>query len=116
MSFLYEKMMTDCVLLEKRRISDGLGGWTTVWTEGEPFKAAILKDSTLDARIAEKEGIAEVYTITVPKETPLSFMDVFKRKSDGMTFRVKSNMTDNSSPSFTQINFGQVTAERWELE
>lgn len=116
MSFLYESFMVPCVLLNKIRISDGLGGWTTAWTEGASFKAAILKDSTMDARIAEKEGITEVYTVTVPKETPLEFMDVFRRVSDGQTFRVKSNMKDNESPSFTAINFGQVTAEAWELE
>ena len=51
-----------------------------------------------------------------PKETPLEFMDVFKRVEDGQTFRVKSNMKDNASPSFSTINFGQATAERWELE
>lgn len=116
MSYLYEAFMVPCVIMNKVRISDGLGGWTTAWTEGASFKAAILKDSTMDARIAEKEGITEVYTVTVPKETPLEFMDVFKRVSDGQTFRVKSNMKDNESPSFTAINFGQVTAERWELE
>lgn len=113
---LYEKMMTDCVLLEKVRTSDGLGGWTTVWSEGASFRAAILKDSTMEARAAEKQGVTEVYTVTVPKENPLEYMDVFRRVSDGQTFRVTSNMKDNQSPSFTQINFGQVTAEAWELE
>lgn len=113
---LYERMMTNCVLLEKVRVSDGLGGWTTVWNEGASFKAAILKDSTMEARTAEKQGVTEVYTVTIPKETPLNYMDVFRRIDDGQTFRVTSNMKDNSSPSFTQINFGQVTAEAWELE
>lgn len=113
---LYEKMMTDCVLLEKVRTPDGLGGWTTVWSEGASFRAAILKDSTMEARAAEKQGVTEVYTVTVPKENPLEYMDVFRRVSDGQTFRVTSNMKDNQSPSFTQINFGQVTAEAWELE
>ena len=116
MTPLYEKMMTDCVLLEKVRTLDGLGGWTTTWTEGAPFKAAILKDSTMEARMAEKQGVTEVYTISVPRETPLMYMDVFRRVSDGQTFRVTSNMTDNQSPAFSSINFGQVTAEAWELE
>lgn len=113
---LYERMMTECILLEKVRVPDGLGGWTTTWNEGASFKAAILKDSTIEARTAEKQGVTEVYTVTVPKETPLSYMDVFRRKSDQQTFRVTSNMKDNASPSFTQINFGQVNAEEWELE
>lgn len=113
---LYEAMMTDCVLMEKVRQSDGLGGWTTVWTEGISFKAAVLKNSTLQARIAEKEGFTESYTITVNRSTPLEFHDVVKRVSDGQTFRVTSNMKDNTSPTFSGIDFGQVTAERWVLE
>ena len=113
---LYEAMMEDCVILNKVRTSDGMGGWTTAWTNGASFKAAILKNSTLDARIAEAEGIKELYTVTVEKEHPLEFMDVFRRVSDNQTFRVKSNITDNTSPGFSNINFGQVTAEAWELE
>jgi hypothetical protein len=75
---LYEMMMDDCVLLEKRRVLDGIGGWTTVWSEGEPFKAAIHKDSTIEARAAEKQGLTEVYTISVSRKKPLNYMDVFR--------------------------------------
>lgn len=116
MTPLYEKMMDDCVLLEKVRTPDGMGGWNPTWTEGASFRAAILKNSTIEARIAERQGITEVYTISVSKRTPLDYMDVFRRVSDGQTFRVTSNMKDNQSPAFTSIDFGQVTAEAWELE
>jgi hypothetical protein len=114
---LYETMMDDaCVLMEKVRVPDGLGGWTTQWTDGAAFNAAILKDASTVAKIAEKDGVTELYTVTVKRETPLDFHDVFRRTSDGQIFRVTSNMTDNVSPSFSKINFGQVTAERWVLE
>lgn len=114
---LYETMMDDaCVLMEKVRTPDGLGGWTTNWTEGAAFNAAILKDASTVAKIAEKDGVTELYTITVKRETPLEFHDVFKRITDGQIFRVTSNMTDNVSPVFSRINFGQVTAEKWVLE
>lgn len=113
---LYEAMMEACVLMEKVRVPDGLGGWTTQWTDGAPFDAAILKDSSTVAKIAEKDGVTELYTITVKRETPLEYHDVFRRVSDGQIFRVTSNQKDNESPVFSQINFGQVTAERWTLE
>ena len=113
---LYESMMDDCHLMEKVRVSDGLGGWTTQWTTGAAFKAAILKDNTMTAKIAEKDGVTEVYTITVYRETPLQFHDVVKRDADGFIFRVTSNMKDNTSPVFSGINFGQVNAEAWALE
>lgn len=116
MTMLYEAMMVDCVLLEKTRVSDGLGGWITAWTDGEEFKAAIRKDDTLQARQAEKAGVTEVYTVTVNREKPLEFHDVFRRVKDGQVFRVTSNITDNTSPEFSAINFGQVSAEAWVLE
>lgn len=112
---LYEAMMEDFVLMEKQRTPDGYGGWTTVWTAGAEIKAAIHKDTTLDARIAENEGLTELYTITVYRDIPLEFHDVLRRVSDGEIFRVTSNIRDNTSPRFSGINFGQVTAERWEL-
>ena len=113
---LYEQMMTECILMEKVRTSDGMGGWTTVWTEGVHFDAAILKDTTTQGKIAEKDGVTELYTITASKQNPLQFHDVVKRASDGFIFRVTSNVKDNQSPNFSQINFGQVSAEAWALE
>lgn len=116
MSALYEAMMEKFVLMEKTRTADGLGGWTTVWSDGTEFDAAIKKDDTLQAREAEKAGVTELYTVTVRRENPLDYHDVIKRLSDGQTFRVTSNITDNTSPTFSGINFGQVSAERWRLE
>ena len=116
MTMLYETMMENCVLLEKVREPDGLGGWVTSWSAGMDFKAAIHKDNTMQARIAEKEGITELYTVTTEVRNLLEFHDVFRRISDGQVFRVTSNTKDNTSPQFSQINFGQATAEAWVLE
>lgn len=113
---LYEQMMDDCMFLEKKRVPDGLGGWKTEWVDGASFKAAIKKDNTLQARQAEKDGLTEVYTITVAREVPLDFHDVIKRLEDGQIFRVTSKPKDNQSPEFSTINFGQVSAETWALE
>lgn len=112
---LYEAMMDSCVLMEKVRVPDGLGGWTTEWTEGAPLKAAILKSTSVEARRAEAEGVTELYTVTVFRETPLEFHDVIKRISDGLILRITSNITDNTSPVFSGIDFGQVNAEAWKL-
>ena len=112
---LYEAMMEDCFFMEKVRTSDGLGGFTETWTQGAMFQAALHKDSSMQARVAEKQGVTELYTITVDRSVPLDFHDVIKRKSDGLILRVTSNIRDNKSPEFSGINFGQVTAEAWEL-
>lgn len=113
MNNLIDSMYEDCTMLDKRSAPDGLGGFTTKWTDGATFKAAVVKNNTLDATVAEKQGVTEVYKVTVPKGTPLAFHDVFRRNSDGTTFRVTSNIKDSESPKVATFAIGQVSAERW---
>lgn len=110
-NFLTEK----CVLMEKKRTADGAGGWYTEWKEGAEFLAAIVLDTSMQSRIAEKEGVSSVYTVTTRKATPLLFHDVFKRVRDGVIFRATSNGNDKQSPGVSSLDMCQVTAERWEL-
>lgn len=110
---LIDEYMTSCVLLDKRSIPDGLGGFTYEWVEGAAFTAAIVKDSSMQARLAEKQGVTELYTVTVYRGATLDFHDVFRRVSDGAVFRVTSNVTDSETPDRASFQIGQVTAERW---
>lgn len=112
---LIENMMTPCVLVEKKREPDGEGGFYTAWTEGAQFDAAITLDSTMQARIAEKDGVTSIFTVTTRRTAALEYHDVFKRISDGAIFRVTSNGTDKQSPRVSTLDIAQVTAERWEL-
>lgn len=112
---LIDNFMTSCTLMEKKRVSDGAGGFTTQWWDGAEFTAAIVHDQTMQARIAEKEGVKSVYTVTTQRGTALEFHDVFRRQSDGAIFRVTSDGGDKQSPDFGTLDIGQVTAERWEL-
>lgn len=113
---LFEKMMEDCTMLDKQTLSDGLGGFSTQWNDGATFKAAVVKNNTLDAKVAEKSGVTELYTVTVAKGTPLIYHDVFRRESDGAIFRVTSNIKDSETPTPATFQIGQVSAERWNLE
>lgn len=102
-------------MLDKVRVSDGEGGFTTSWQEGAEFDAAIVKDTSLEARIAEKDGLTNTYTVTTSVNAALDFHDVFKRKSDSQVFRVTSNGDDKRTPSVASFQFEQVTAEEWRL-
>lgn len=113
---LYESMMEECVLMEKARTPDGKGGWKTDWVEGVAFQASIQKNTSLQAQIAEKEGVTELYTITTYRKQPLEWHDMIRRVRDGAVFKVTSNTRDNTSPAFSAIDFGQVTAELGVLE
>lgn len=112
---LIDSMMEDCVMIDKRTVPDGLGGFKPTWVDGAEFQAAIVKDSTLAARVAEKQGVTEIYTITVNRGLVLQYHDVFRRVSDGAVFRVTSNISDSETPDVATFQIGQVTAERWEL-
>ena len=110
---LLESAMTDVVLLDKTTKPDGEGGFISSWKEGAPFKAAITFDSSLQARIAEKQGVTSLYTVTVKKNVMLEYHDVFKRLSDGKVFRVTSDGDDKYTPESASLDMRQVTAEEW---
>ena len=113
---LIDVMMEECVMLDKRTVSDGLGGFNYEWVDGAEFRAAVIKNNSMEARVAEKQGVTELYTVTVDKGLVLQYHDVFRRMSDGLTFRVTSNIRDSETPSVATFQIGQVTAERWELK
>lgn len=112
---LLDSAMTEVIMLEKIRVSDGEGGFITQWKEGALFQAAITFDSSIQARTAEKQGVTSLYTVTVRKNAKLEYHDVFKRLSDGKTFRVTSDGDDKESPQSSTLNMRQVTAEEWIL-
>ena len=107
--------MSKCTMLDRSTQPDGQGGIERVWTDGASFMAAVTKDSTTQMRIAEAQGVTEVYTVWVEKGLDLEFHDVFRRESDGTIFRVTSNQTDNETPARATFHVGHVTAERWVL-
>lgn len=110
---LISDAMTDVVMLEKQRKPDGEGGYYIVWSEGVQFKAAITFDSSIEARTAEKQGVTSLYTVTVPKNTPLEYHDVIKRLSDGKIFRITSDGDDKITPATATFQIIQVTAEEY---
>lgn len=112
---LIDEMKDPCTMLDRVTVSDGMGGFTQQWQDGASFTAAIVKDSSMQARTAEKQGVTELYTVTVDKGLQLDYHDVFRRDEDGMVFRVTSNITDSQTPARATFQIGQVTAERWVL-
>ena len=113
---LFETMMEDLVFMDRKTRSDGMGGFVSGWSEGAVIKGAVGKDNTLEARIAEQEGMKQVYTITTYGNVKLQFHDVLKRISDGKIFRVTGENKDNVSPAVASFSMAQVSAEEWVLE
>lgn len=112
---LIDHMMTPCVFMVPKREPDGSSGWDTTWEQGEQFNAAINRDTSTEARIAEAAGTVKAYTITVSRDIRLKHHDVIKRLSDGETFRITSDNGENKTPRCTALDMAQSTAEAWRL-
>ena len=112
---LYESALEPFVFLEKTRNPDGEGGFKTTWTEGTEFPAATKLDTSMQARIAEKQGVRSLFTIYTKKSISFDFHDVIMRKSDGKIFRITSEGKENKTPDSAALNMRAVTAEEWEL-
>lgn len=113
---LLSNAMTDCVMIRQTRRPDGYGGYTIRYTEDTtPFKAAIVFDNSIEARIAAAQGVTSFYTVTTTKDKVLMYHDLFKRLSDGKTFRATSDGDDKATPPTASLNMRQVTAEEYTL-
>lgn len=114
MSLLSDAMET-CVFLNKQVTADGYGGYTSTWADGASFKAAIVFDTSIEARTAEAQGVTSRYTVTTPRSLTLEYHDVFRRTRDGKIFRVTSDGDDKYTPASTALDMRQVTCEEWSL-
>lgn len=111
---LLQYAMKPCTLFNKKQESDGQGGYKTTWEEGVAFDAAIVVDTSIAARVAEAQGVKNIYTVTVPKTMRLDFHDVFRDNKTGRFYRVASK-DDRTTPESATMNMRQVTAEDWDF-
>lgn len=111
----YMEMSGGCVMLDKRTVSDGIGGYKITYVEGAEFSAAITLDTSIQARVAEKQGVTALYTVTTSRALNLQYHDIFRRKSDNKVFRVTSDGDDKLTPPSATLDMRQVSAEEYEL-
>lgn len=104
-----------CTILDKTTRDDGYGGVITDWTEGAKIKAAIVLDDSIEAVKAQAAGAKNLYTVTTKRTVVFLFHDVFRRDSDGKTFRVTSDGTDKKTPRSAGLDMRQVRAEEWSV-
>ncbi len=108
---LLSDAMESCVMLNKQTTNDDYGGFINTWVDGATFNAAIVFDTSIEARVAEVQGVHSLYTVTTPRNVTLQYHDVFRRVRDGKLFRVTSDGDDKYTPASTSLDMRQVTAE-----
>jgi len=114
MSLLSEAMST-CTLLDKTTASDGYGGYIVTYKDGAAFQAAVTFNTSMEARIADAQGVKSLYTVTTPRAMTLEYHDVFRREEDKKIFRVTSDGDDQYTPKSATLDMRVVTAEEWSL-
>ena len=112
---LLSEAMEQCHMMDKTTAPDGYGGFTNVWAKGAEFNAAITFDSSIDARVADAQGVTSLYTVTTSRAITLQYHDVFVRERDGKVFRVTSDGDDRFTPMSASLDMRQVTAQEWEI-
>lgn len=107
-----------CVLLDKKRTPDGEGGYTTVWSDGIEFLNYSALDNSMQARVAEAQGVKSVYTVLVKKDIPLEFGDFYRDTKTGATYCVTSHPDEKQAPKSASPMLRELksfTAERKDL-
>lgn len=104
-----------CTMLHKTTQDDGYGGEVAAWVDGATFQAAITFDSSMQARVAQSQGVKSMYTVTTKRNKVLEYHEVFRRERDGKLFRVTSDGDDKFTPDSATLDMRQVTAEEWEV-
>lgn len=112
---LIDDFMEKCTMIDKRTVPDGYGGTIPTWVDGAEFEGAITLDTSIEARVGEKQGVTALYTVTTSKGVNLQYHDVFRRESDSKIFRVTSDGDDKHTPRSANLNMRQVSAESYEL-
>lgn len=112
MSLLSEAMET-CTLLNVQTTTSEYGGSQNTVTDGDEFECAIVFDTSMGARVADKAGVTSRYTVTTSRTFVLNFHDVFRRERDGKVFRVTSDGDDKFTPASAGLDMRQVTAEEF---
>lgn len=112
---LIDDFTSNCTMLDKTTVPDGYGGFKPNWVDGAEFEAAITLDNSMQARIAEQQGVTGLYTVTTKKNINLQYHDVFRRNTDNKIFRVTSDGDDKATPVSATLNMRQVSAEEWSL-
>ena len=112
---LLEEAYEEYTIVNKVKESDGYGGIKITWTDGAKIQGAIVFNTSLQARVAQAQGVSSVYTLTTKKDVVLEFHDVLRRTRDQKIFRITSDGDDKFTPKSASLDMRQVNCEEWQI-
>ncbi len=111
---LLDEAMDDCTMLDAYTVNDGYGV-VKKFRDGAPFKCATTLDTSTEARLAQQQGVKNLYTATTNRSINLQFHDVFRRNRDNKIFRVTSDGDDKKTPVSAGLDMRVVSCEEYVL-
>lgn len=112
---LIDDFMDTFTLVDAVTRDDGYGGVITEYQDGATITAAMTFDTSMQARIGQKQGVSSMYTITTKRNVVLRYHQILRRQSDGKILRVTSDGDDKFTPQSATLDMRQVTAEEWSI-
>lgn len=113
MSLLDENMLP-CVKMIWGQRPDGEGGLVNDYVEGGMLEAAIVLDTSTEARSAQQQGLTSVYTVITRRKDAPDYRTILKRLSDGAFFRITSDGKEKKTPMSAGLDMAVATAEKLE--
>lgn len=113
MALIYD-IMESYHMVDKTTRDDAYGGVKPGYQLGASFQAKVIKDSSTEATVAEKQTSTEYFTV-VTKGVKLDYHDIFRRDSDKEYFIVTSRQKDSEAPKQSTVQLAKATCERWEV-
>ena len=91
---------------------DGYGGYAEVYVPGATFEGVLVLNDSINAQVAEQQGVTGIYTLTFDKALRLPWHTIFQKKDTDRYYRVTSK-DESSTPSVSGMDMRQVKAEEY---
>ena len=101
-------------LIDKVSNNDPYGGTVKGYRVGASFQAKVIKNSSTEAIVAEKQTSTEFLTV-VTKGLKLEYHDIFRRDSDKEYFQCTGDEKDSQAPARSTVALAKTTCERWKV-
>lgn len=113
---IFDEYRENFAFMDKSHTRDSEGNPIVTWTQSEAtFKAGIRFDNSIQAKVAQANGVQDLYTIICEKNINLEFNDVIKRLETGETYRITTSGKDNHTPASAGLNMRAVSAKLWAI-
>ena len=101
-------LMEKCHIIDTVTNDDAYGGATKGYRVGASIDAAIIKNGTTEAIVAEKQGVTEIFTVVTKSGSMLDYHSILRRDSDREYFVITSREKDSTAPAFGHAIQGRV--------